>query len=135
MRDTERWRMSSLVDWRRIQEAVEEAKGRRIMVLDTCHAANAFNPRLEKDAADARIVVFSATAANNTAAELPELGHGVFTYSMLEGLNGAANTSGDGVRLLGLADYVYREVVRLSKERQEPYYHISQTANFLLAPP
>lgn len=135
MRDTERWRMSSLVDWRRIQEAVEEAKGRRIMVLDTCHAANAFNPRLEKDAADARIVVFSATAANNTAAELPELGHGVFTYSMLEGLKGAANTSGDGVRLLGLADYVYREVVRLSKKRQEPYYHISQTANFLLAPP
>ena len=70
------------------------------MLLDTCHAANAFNPRLEKDAADARIVVFSATAANSTAAELPELGHGVFTYSVLEGLRGAAKTSGDGVRLL-----------------------------------
>lgn len=135
MQDEERWRRSSLVDWRDIQEAVERAKGRRIMVLDTCHAANAFNPRLEKDAADARIIVFSATAANNTAAELPELGHGVFTYSMLEGLKGQANTGGDGVRLLGLADFVYREVVRLSKNRQEPYYHIAQTANFLLAKP
>ena len=135
MQDAERWRRSSLVDWRDIQEAVDRAKGRRIMVLDTCHAANAFNPKLEKDAADARIIVFSATAANNTAAELPDLGHGVFTYSMLEGLKGQADTGGDGVRLLGLADFVYREVVRLSKSRQEPYYHFAQTANFLLAKP
>lgn len=135
MQDEQRWRRSSLVDWRDIQEAIERAKGRRIMVLDTCHAANAHNPRLEKDAADARIIVFSATAANNTAAELPELGHGVFTYSILQGLKGQANTSGDGVRLLGLADFVYREVVRLTNNRQEPFYHISQTSNFLLARP
>ena len=103
--DPDKWKRSSLVDWDDIQKAVERAEGVRFMLLDTCHAANAFNPRLEKDAADARIVVFSATAANSTAAELPELGHGVFTYSVLEGLRGAANTGGDGVRLLGLADY------------------------------
>ncbi|WP_245446372.1 caspase family protein [Mesorhizobium kowhaii] len=72
--DAERWKRSSLVDWSDIQKSVERAKGMRFMLLDTCHAANAFNPRLEKDAQDARIVVFSATAANNTAAELPELG-------------------------------------------------------------
>ena len=87
--DAERWKRSSLVDWADIQKSVERAEGMRFMLLDTCHAANAFNPRLEKDAADARIVVFSATAANNTAAELPELGHGVFTYSLLAGLRGA----------------------------------------------
>jgi len=133
--DGDRWRRSSLVDWGDIQDAMDRAKGRRIMVLDTCHAANAYNPKLQKDAADARIVVFSATAANNTAAELPELGHGVFTYSILEGLRGKANSSGDGVRLLGLADYVYREVVRLSRKQQEPFYHIAQTSNFLLAQP
>jgi uncharacterized caspase-like protein/WD40 repeat protein len=133
--DEDRWRRSSLVDWSDIQKSLERAKGRRILLLDTCHAANAFNPRLEKDAADARIVVFSATAANNTAAEMPQLGHGVFTWSILEGLRGQANTSGDGVRLLGLADFVYREVVRLTQNRQEPFYHISQTSNFLLAQP
>jgi uncharacterized caspase-like protein/WD40 repeat protein len=133
--DADRWRRSSLVDWADIQKSLERAKGRRILLLDTCHAANAFNPRLEKDAADARIVVFSATAANNTAAELPQLGHGVFTWSVLEGLRGQANTSGDGVRLLGLADFVYREVVRLTQNRQEPFYHIAQTSNFLLARP
>ncbi len=115
--DPEKWKRSSLVDWSDIQKAVERAEGVRFMLLDTCHAANAFNPRLEKDAADARIVVFSATAANSTAAELPELGHGVFTYSVLQGLLGAANSSGDGIRLLGLADYIYREVIRLTGSR------------------
>ncbi len=131
----ERWKRSSLVDWADIQKAVERAEGTRVMLLDTCHAANAFNPRLEKDAADARVVVFSATAANNTAAELPELGHGVFTYSLLEGLGGKANSSGDGVRLLGLADYLYREVVRLTAEKQKPFYYISNMENILLAAP
>ena len=134
-RDETEWRRSSLVQWSDIQRAVERAKGRRIMLLDTCHAANAFNPRLEKEAADARIIVFSATAANNTAAELPELGHGIFTHSVLQGLRGEARTGDDGVRLLGLADYIYREVVRLSANRQEPFYHISQTSNFLLTQP
>ena len=134
-RDGDRWKRSSLVEWSDIQRAVERAEGTRFMLLDTCHAANSFNPRLEKDAADARIVVFSATAANSTAAELPELGHGVFTYSVLEGLRGAANTSGDGVRLLGLADYIYREVTRLTGSQQKPFYHISNMENILLARP
>lgn len=134
-RDGERWKRSSLVDWADIQKAVERADGTRFMLIDTCHAANAFNPRLEKDAADARIVVFSATAANSTAAELPELGHGVFTYSVLEGLKGAANTSGDGVRLLGLADYIYREVTKLTNSAQKPFYFISNMENILLAQP
>jgi len=133
--DGDRWRRSSLVDWSDIQKAVERAKGRRIMVLDTCHAANAFNPRLEKEAADARIVVFSATAANNTAQELPDLGHGVFTYSLIEGLKGAANNRGDGVRVFGLVDYVSVEVERLSRSQQQPFFYTTPTTNFLLAQP
>jgi uncharacterized caspase-like protein/WD40 repeat protein len=131
----DKWKRSSLVDWEDIQKAVDRAEGVRFMLLDTCHAANAFNPRLEKDAADARVVVFSATAANSTAAELPELGHGVFTYSVLEGLEGKADTGGDGVRLLGLADFIYREVTRITNERQEPFYYISNMENILLAKP
>jgi uncharacterized caspase-like protein/WD40 repeat protein len=133
--DAERWKRSSLVDWSDIQKSVERAKGMRFMLLDTCHAANAFNPRLEKDAQDARIVVFSATAANNTAAELPELGHGVFTYSILEGLRGKAMTSDAGVTLFGLADYISREVVRLTSSRQKPFYYVGGVENIVLAEP
>ena len=133
--DAERWKRSSLVDWSDIQKSVERAKGMRFMLLDTCHAANAFNPRLEKDAQDARIVVFSATAANNTAAELPELGHGVFTYSVLEGLRGKAKTSDGGVTLFGLADYISREVMRLTAAKQKPFYYVGGVENIVLAEP
>ncbi len=133
--DAERWKRSSLVDWSDIQKSLERAKGVRFLLLDTCHAANAFNPRLEKDAADARIVVFSATAVNNTALELSDLGHGVFTYSVLAGLNGEAKTSKDGVTLFGLADYISREVLRLTQSRQKPYYYAGGVDNMLLAGP
>ena len=133
--DGDKWKRSSLVDWGDIQEAMERAKGVRFMLLDTCHAANAFNPRLEKDAADARIVVFSATAANNTALELAELGHGVFTYSVLAGLRGEAKTSKDGVTLFGLADYISRQIVELTGARQKPFYYVSGIDNMLLAQP
>lgn len=133
--DGERWRRSSLVQWSDIQEAIDRTKGRRFMLLDTCHAAGAFNPRMEKEAADSKIVVLAATAANNTAAEMSQLGHGVFTHAVLEGMRGAANTGGDGVRILGLSDYIDREVRRLTSERQEPFYHLPRTENFLVARP
>ena len=133
--DGDRWRRSSLVAWSDIHDAIERAKGRRIMLLDTCHAAGSFNAKLEKEAADARIVVLAATAANNTAAELADLGHGAFTWSVLEGIKGGANTGGDGVRILGLSDYVDREVRRLTGERQQPFYHLPRTENFLVAKP
>lgn len=134
-REPDRWQRSSLVDWETIQRAVERARGRRLMLVDTCHAGNSFNPRLEKDAEDARIIVFSATAANNTAAELPELGHGVFTHALLQGLKGGADPAGDGVRLLSLADFVDREVRRLTAARQVPEYYISKVDNFVVARP
>ena len=133
--DAERWKRSSLVEWSDIQKAVERAEGVRFMMLDTCHAGNAFNPRLEKDAADARIVVFSATAANNTALEMSELGHGVFTYTLLKGLEGAAKTSEDGVTLFGLADYVGREVTTLTGSKQKPFYYAGGVENLLMAQP
>ena len=134
-RSEDRWQRSSLVEWRDIQSAIEDAQGRRVMLIDTCHAANAFNPRLEKDAVDARIIVFSATDANNTAAEQEELGHGVFTYALLQGLRGAANVFGDGVRLLPLAGYIDKEVRRLTADRQVPRWYWAETDNFILATP
>ena len=36
----------TVVSWQNLQEAVETAKGRRILLIDTCHAGNAYNQRL-----------------------------------------------------------------------------------------
>ncbi|TGP66597.1 hypothetical protein EN870_34160, partial [bacterium M00.F.Ca.ET.227.01.1.1] len=76
-----------------------------------------------------------ATAANNTAAELPELGHGVFTYSILEGLRGKVRTPDGGVTLFGLADFISHEVVRLTASKQKPFYYVGGVENIVLAEP
>jgi hypothetical protein len=49
------WDQSTVVNWEALQGAIETSKGRRIMLVDTCHSGNAFNARLLKDAADASI--------------------------------------------------------------------------------
>jgi len=70
---------------------MERTQRQRLLFVDTYHSGNAFNSRLVKDAADARIVVISATDSDSLAQELPELQHGVFTYALLEGLKGGAD--------------------------------------------
>jgi uncharacterized caspase-like protein len=133
--DEGKWKRSSLVDWADIQRALERAKGMRVLMLDTCHAANAFNPSLEKESADSELVVYSATAANSTAAEVAGLKHGVFTYAVIEGLRGKANLFGDGVYLLGLGEYISHEVARLTGAKQVPYFRLNNLANALIALP
>ena len=46
---------NSLVPWQILQEAIANSQGRRILLVDTCHAGKAFNPRLLKDAANKNI--------------------------------------------------------------------------------
>jgi len=52
-----------VVNCEALKSAIETSKGRRIMLVDTCHSGNAFNARLLKDAADASIAVYAATDA------------------------------------------------------------------------
>ncbi len=48
--------------------------------------------------------------------ELPELGHGVFTYYLVQGLQGAADLNRDGiVTLQELYEYVEQQVTRKSR--------------------
>ena len=52
-------------------------------------------------------VILTASDANEVSVEKDELGHGVFTYYLLEGLRGKADVDGDGVITV---DEVYRYV-------------------------
>jgi hypothetical protein len=130
------WRPSSVVKWSVLQQALQEAQGSRIMFVDTCHASTAYNARLVKDAADANIVVFSATDKDTEAQETPTLGHGVFTYALSQGLNGRADSRKQGlVNILALADYVSEEVRRMTHSEQEPVFSASGVKNFVVATP
>ncbi len=132
-KDGERWRASTVMRWQLMQLALQSSQGRRIMLVDTCHSGGAFNARLMKDAADANIVVFSATDANTLAQEKETLGHGVFTYSILQGLRGKANLTQDNViSVLELGSFISGEVERITGGAQRPTFHLAGTTNFPL---
>lgn len=132
--DGKAWKPAHVVKWQRLQDMLQSTRGRRIMLVDTCHAGNAFNARLVKDAADASIVVLTATDADTLAEERNSLGHGVFTYAMLQGLSGKADLIADGrVHARELATFVGSEVARLTKGKQKPEAHVSSVSDFVLA--
>jgi hypothetical protein len=132
-----RWRPSTIMQWPVLQHAVQNAQGRRIMFVDTCHSSGAFSPRLVKDAFDSNIVMFAATDRDTLAQERSELGHGVFTYALNQGLEGkaAAAWNGGAINVFELGAFVSSEVKRLTNEEQEPTFTLSGSKNFMLARP
>jgi WD40 repeat protein len=120
----DRWRKSSVIKWRVLQDAMQESEGRRILLVDTYHSDNAFNSRFVKDSADAKIVVISATDSSSFAQELPELKHGVFTYALLEALKGKADINGDRyIKIKELETYLSNQIEHLTEGQQVPVLH------------
>jgi uncharacterized caspase-like protein len=134
--DDGHWRPSSVVRWHVLQQALQEAHGSRIMFVDTCHSRGAFSSRLVKDASDANIIVFAATDRDSAAQEREDLGHGVFTCALNEGLQGGADFMKSGaIKILELSVFVSNQVKRLSNNEQEPTFSLSGVKNFVLAVP
>lgn len=119
------WDRTSVVPWQEIQQSLAGSAGRRILFVDTCKSGNAFNPRLVKDAADSNIVVMTSTDGETLAQERNKLGHGVFTYSILEGLKGKADTFKDGkITMTELNAYITNAVDSMTKGEQIPVLHV-----------
>jgi uncharacterized caspase-like protein len=119
-----------VVNWEALQSAIETSKGRRIMLVDTCHSGNAFNARLLKDASDASIAVYAATLAQ----ERPALGRGVFTNAVIEGLKGGADLSHDRfIEAQELSTYVEGEVRKLTADKQLPTFTQPGRSDFVIS--
>jgi len=56
--------------------------------MDTCHSGNAYNQQLGNAAYHANIIAYTAARFDQEALEDPKLGHGLFTYAVVEGLQG-----------------------------------------------
>ena len=115
------------------------AAERIVMLLDTCYSGTAggrtfarastratgindqFLDRLTRSRGR---VIITASGPNEVALELPNLGHGVFTYYVLEGLKGKADRNGDGIVTVSeLYEYVEGQVdstARRAGGRQRP---------------
>jgi uncharacterized caspase-like protein len=66
-------------------------------------------------------VVMTASRANQVSEERDSLGHGVFTYYLLEGLRGKADVDGDGVVSVDEAyNYVAKRVAEATGQNQHP---------------
>jgi len=105
---------------------------RVVLMLDTCHAgALRLTSRAVLSADDLAaqvsgaegLFLLAAAKPGEESKETAELGHGAFTYAMLEGLTGAADADHDGVVLISeLFGYVAGHVPRLTAGRQHPYH-------------
>ena len=130
-------RNSTVVPWVNFQETIEAANGRRILFLDTCHSGNSYNQRLSNDSYAANIVVYSAARWDQEALERGDLGHGLFTYAVVEGVNGAAKNSAGEVKTESLRDFLGKRVPEMAKtlkRDQEPQYFRGRDAqDYLLA--
>jgi uncharacterized caspase-like protein len=131
-------RGSTVVAWYALQEAVETAKGRRILFIDTCHSGNAYNQRLGNAAYHANIIAYTAARFDQEAIEDAKLGHGLFTYAVVEGLEGKGGMGAKRqISTKDLAGYVIERVEELAKQQngnQEPQYFKGRDAeDYVLA--
>jgi len=113
-----------------------------VIMLDTCHAGALGIPSSRAVSADemARqmsagegFYLLAATKPGEESKEQAALGHGAFTYSVLEGLRGSADTDGDGMLSVSeLFGYVARRVPALTQGQQHPYNKMEGTDFTLL---
>ena len=89
----------SLLSWQSFLEALQRSAGRRLLVVDTCQARNISGPldshSLEKRSASAQFTLLAAARGNEESQELPELGHGLFTYALLQAIKGNSDANQD----------------------------------------
>jgi hypothetical protein len=120
-----RLRKSTAVPWAQFQSVLEGTSGRRLLFLDTCRSGNRYSQRLTNEAHEQNIVVYAAARWDQDALERPDLGGGLFTYALVEGVNGAAKDKAGEVRAESLRDYVQARVKVLAKQFgfvQEPQF-------------
>jgi uncharacterized caspase-like protein len=108
---------------------------RLVFIADSCYSgasggrtvnvtgmrANLTDGFLERVAGGRGKVIITASAANEVSVEKDELGHGVFTYYLLEGLRGKADADRDGLITVEEAyRYVYERVAKATGQEQHP---------------
>ncbi len=92
----------TLLSGSELNDALRRVRGRRILIIDSCHSGAAgvsANPyTLAKRSASGQYSVLTAASGEESSFEYvdPKVPHGAFTYALLQGLRGAADRDGDG---------------------------------------
>ncbi|MDR2702094.1 MAG: caspase family protein, partial [Spirochaetaceae bacterium] len=123
--------------------AVLDMPGRKLFILDTCHSAGAGKAGIAdansfiRQAMEYYPVIFSSSRGSEVSLEKEEYRHGLFTYSIIKGLEGSAVSPISGtITMMSLNSYVSEIVSELSNGRQNPTTITPNGyVNFILAEP
>jgi len=122
-------RKSSAIRYTDITEAIEGGVARSIMMVDTCHAEGMSgkktraidNNEMLKSLQDTGSIIFTSSRGSEYSQESDEWGHGLFTYSILKGLDGEADIFPDKpITMKELDLFVSEEVSKQSNGTQHP---------------
>jgi WD40 repeat protein len=107
------------------QYAIDIAAQKQLFILDACQSAGAFNEMLSADGEQQKSIAvvsrstgthwMAASGAQQYANEFSQLGHGAFTYVLLEALKGSA-AADKMITVNGLKNYLQQEVPELMKK-------------------
>jgi uncharacterized caspase-like protein len=113
---------------------VLDRAGNLLVFIDACQSGGVDNDRLVRSLMDTNAFVFTSSRGNEKSQERPDLGHGVFTYSVMEGLKGAVAAQAQGnVTVRGLWGFVSLDVPRRTNGAQNPKGYALGFADFPLA--
>jgi hypothetical protein len=120
-------RKESAISYGEILAALNSS-GNRLVFIDACHSGGLSgktgavdNNRLVRSLMESNAFIFTSSRGNELSQELDRYRHGVFTYSLIQGLKGAAESGNSGrVSMLELSAYVSREVKDITNDRQHP---------------
>ena len=124
---------------------IKNIKAQKIlMLIDACKsgavlvAFRGFEDRkaLSQLSRSTGVHIVAAATKDQYAAEVKDLGHGVFTYTLLEGLQGKAAGKGEAVTVRKLMSYVEEQLPEITKKyKQEAQYPVvnSRGMDFPLA--
>ncbi len=114
-----------------------------VVMMDTCHAGALGIPPARmvsayemagQISAGESFFLLAATKPGEESKEKSDLGHGSFTYAVLEGVRGAADADRDGILSVSeLFGYVARRVPILTLNAQHPYHKVEGTDLVFLA--
>ncbi len=99
---------------------------KQVFILDACQSAGAIDVIALRGAAEEKAMAqlarstgtfwITATGTEQFATEFKDLGHGVFTYSLLEGLSGKADNGDKRITIKELSAYIENRVPELSEK-------------------
>jgi hypothetical protein len=117
----------SAADLKKYAQAINAQK--QVFILDACQSAGALSALEEQSrgAAEEKAIAqlarstgtfwITSTGSDQFASEFAKLGHGIFTYALLEGIGGAADVNKDQrLTIRELSTYIENKVPELSEQ-------------------